>query len=86
MSLSLSVNAPLTTHILLFWWFVSILVVAFDIYFNILGGGRDLGMVLCHSINAGSVVGTLIGGGDTRLPYEKKLSELTGSGTQKLWA
>ena len=43
----------------MFWWFVSILVVAFDICFNILGDGRDLGMVLCHSVNAGSVVGTL---------------------------
>ena len=89
MTLSVSVNASLTTHILMFRWFVSILVVAFDICFNILGGGRHLGMVICHSVNAGSVVGTLIGDGDTRLPYEKKLFELfvlTGSGTQKLSA
>ena len=28
--------------------------------------GRDLWMVLCHSINAGWVVGTLRGGGDTQ--------------------
>ena len=41
---------------------------------KILGGGGDLRMVLCHSMNAGSVVGIPWGGGDTRtLSYTKKL-------------
>ena len=33
---------------------------------KILGGGRDLQMVLCHSMNAGWGVGKLRGGGDTQ--------------------
>ena len=32
------------------------LVVAFDFYPNILGGDRDLEIILCLSMNAGSVV------------------------------
>ena len=31
-------------------------MVAFDFYPNILGGDRDLEIILCHSMNAGSVV------------------------------
>ena len=45
-----------------------ILVVAFSVLPPppILGGGRDLSMVRCISMNAGSVVGILRGGGDTQ--------------------
>ena len=50
-----------------FWWLVRVtLVVAFGFLPKILGGSRALWMVLCHSMNAGSVVGISWGGGDTQ--------------------
>ena len=41
-------------------------MIVFGICPKILGGGGDIQMVLCHSVNAGCVVGTLRGGGDTQ--------------------
>ena len=47
----------------IYWWFARVarvtLVIAFGFLPKILGGAGDLRMVLCHSMIAGSVVGTL---------------------------
>ena len=53
------------------WWLVRVtLVVVFAFCLYILLGGRDLQMVLYHSINAGSVVWTQWDSGHTKsLPY-----------------
>ena len=46
--------------------------VTFDFCSKILGGGGNLWMVLCHSMNADSVVWIPWGGGDTQtIPYAK---------------
>ena len=45
-----------------------------------LGGGGDLRMLFCHSVNAVCMVGTLRDGGDTQtLPVAIELFALTGS-------
>ena len=58
------------------WW----LLLAF--WPKILTGSRDLWIVLCHSMNAGSVVGIPWGGGDTQtLPYVKEFVWTLGAHT-----
>ena len=48
-----------------------ITVVAFGFFApKILGGGWDLIMLLCHSMNAGSVVGRHTGDGNTQTEIE----------------
>ena len=61
-------------------------MVAYRFFPKILGGGRDLQMVLCHSMNTGSVMGIPYSGEDTQtLPYAKQFEifALTGSGVVK---
>ena len=49
-------------------------MLAFGFLPHIFGDGRDLQMVLYHSMNVGSVLGILQGDGNTlSLPYAKKL-------------
>ena len=53
---------------------------------KILGGGGDLWKVLCHSMNAGSVVVISWGGGDTQNLMQKNSFErftFTGTGNTK---
>ena len=63
--------------VLYYWWLVRVnLVVVYGFWPNILGGGRDLRMVFCHSMKAGSVVVIPWSGGDTQtLPHAKNLLE-----------
>ena len=61
-------------------------MVAYGFCSKISGGGRDLQMVLCHSMNTGSVMGIPYSGGDTQtLPYAKQFEHfaLIGSGVVK---
>ena len=68
-----------------YWWLIGVtLGVPLAFWPKILGGGMYLWMVLCHSMNAGSVVGIPRGGGNNQ-PYhiQKNLFEhfpFTGSG------
>ena len=66
------------------------LVIAFGFFSKILGGYRDLQMVLCHSMNAGSVVGIPLGGGNTQtLPFAKEFVwtfYTQRQGCKNLWA
>ena len=43
-------------------------MVAFGFLPQNLAGGVDLQMILCHSLNAVLLVGTIMGGRDTRIP------------------
>ena len=69
---------PTTFGIIILYIFVGILevifVLAFGFLLHIFGDGRDLQMVLYHSMNVGSVLGILQGDGNTlSLPYAKEL-------------
>ena len=53
-----------------------------------MGGARDLQMILCHSMKAGSVVGDIPSGcgHNQTLPYDaKKLFELFAGGGDKIF-
>ena len=79
-------NAMNWIHLCLcFWWLgrVTLVITFAFLSQNFWGeGGGNLWMVLCHSVNAGSVVGIPWGPGETQtLPYAKEfeLFALTGS-------